>query len=698
MLGGSGVRMVLRIARRVAGHVAAWTDQNELRQQSAASGTDASGPNASDFFVSQVRAEIPKVDGPIFWVVIPTMDRAATVADTIRTCLAQEDVNLRIVVSDNASIDNTAEVVKSFADSRLSYINPGHRLGMSEHWEYALTHVGDGYVTVLGDDDGLLPGAVSAARQMIAKYDTQAFSWRKVEYCWPDHIAPSFRNWLQIPLGTDIRRMKSLDVVGSVVEFRDSYTKLPCIYNSFISIDLIRSYQAKNGGIFFGGSNPDIFSAFAIASEVEEFVFCQRPLSINGAGSKSNGTLQTVGDKDDGLAKSFWADTKFTFEPGIPQAPVVEFCIIDSFMKVQKVAECFSPDLVDKKLLIQSAVGGTFGGHIPASRRADRLESLREYARTEGLLELFEETCDRYARINIEPGLPKPGYYEPDIVVFDASSMGVDNVYSASLRVAEILNLKAVQEALFRRLTETRRPELAIALFARSNGSPLRLHLGCGAAHFSGYVNVDNVDFPQSERVIMTVVPDVVCDIARIDLPENSVKEIRLHHVFEHLSRAVALASLIKWQGWLEIGGELRIETPDFEASARDFLNANSVQEKLRAIRHLEGDQVGGWAYHVGQWFPERFDHTMRKLGFGEVYTRQEASAHTPPLRNVIAIGRKTAFRLRSEQFEAGCELLRDFMVADGEISAWEAWKNQLSTILDEADVFPAPNILSSEA
>ena len=477
-----GLRKALRIAKGYAERIVACTYQNVAGRHGLPSGADIPESNASDFFVSRLDSKTAKIDDPIFTILIPTMDRATTVVDTIRTCLAQDDANFRIVVSDNASTDDTMKVVKSFSDARLSYINPGRRLGMSEHWEFALANITEGYVTVLGDDDGLLPGAVGAARQMIKKYATKALSWQKVEYCWPDHIMPSFRNWLQVPLGTDIRRMNSLDVVRSVVGFRDSYAKLPCIYNSFISTDLIRSFKAKNNGIFFAGSNPDICSAFAIASEVDEFVFCWRPLSVNGAGSKSNGTLQTVGDKDDGLAKSFWNDTKFMFEPSIPQAPIVEFCVINSFLKVRKVVERFSPDLIDKQLLIQSAVGGTFSGHIPASRRADRLEALKEYARTEGLLKLFDEARERCARISEKLGLPKPGYYGPDNVVFDALSLGIDNVHSASLRVAEILDLKAGRADLFQQLTASHRPDLAIAHFVRSNRSRLRPNHGRGAA------------------------------------------------------------------------------------------------------------------------------------------------------------------------------------------------------------------------
>ena len=138
------LRKAPRIARSFAERVAVWIQENGARRQGSASGADALEANASSFFVAQVRGEALKINGPVFTILIPTMDRAATVVDTIRTCLSQEDENLRIIVSDNASTDDTMEVVRSFSDARLSYINPGRRLGMSEHWEFALAYVPDG--------------------------------------------------------------------------------------------------------------------------------------------------------------------------------------------------------------------------------------------------------------------------------------------------------------------------------------------------------------------------------------------------------------------------------------------------------------------------------------------------------------------------------------------------------------------------
>ncbi len=574
MSGGGTIAETLRRAKRVAGrlvrkHVIGRSHSTRPADESVLPSTEplavASDPDA------------------LFTVILPTLDRAATLADTIRTCLAQQDRDLLILVSDNASTDHTADIVASFSDSRLNYINSGRRLGMAEHWEFSLRHVDSGYVTVVGEDDGLLPGAINSVRQLIAASNSMAVAWQTIEYGWPDHPVTELRNRLRIPLSIGAVNVKPKDVVKQFTQHRADCSPLPRITNSFLSMDLIKAYREKNGGVLFAGTDPDLHSAVAVASEVDEFVYCMRPLSIKGAGSKGNDTPQPSDARKD-----------------MPAA----------------------------------------GGHVDAD-------------------------------------------------VFEATMVGVEDIYKASVRADEILRLYGDQRDLFERLAATRRPEIAIALFACARGAPLRLHLGCGSAYFDGYVNVD---FPASEHAIMTVNPDVMCDLTEIDLPEGSVEEIRLHHVFEHLNRAVALASMIRWQRWLRIGGKLLIETPDFEASARDFLSANGLQAKMRAIRHLEGDQVGGWAYHVGQWFPERFEHTFKQLGFGQTEIRRETSIHEPPLHNVTAIGTKTSSKTALEQFQAGCELLRDSMVAEAEGPTWEAWKNQLAGIL-AAEMVPKPTI-----
>ena len=104
---------------------------------------------------------------PHITVVIPTRNRAQTLLSCLRTCSAQRYANFTILVSDNASTDNTRAVVEAAGDSRIRYFNTGYFVSMSDNWEFALSHVAEGYVTFIGDDDGLLPDAIADLARLL---------------------------------------------------------------------------------------------------------------------------------------------------------------------------------------------------------------------------------------------------------------------------------------------------------------------------------------------------------------------------------------------------------------------------------------------------------------------------------------------------------------------------------------------------
>ncbi len=85
--------------------------------------------------------------------------------DTLHHCLSallEHDYdNFGILVSDNASRDGTEDTVASFNSPKIEYVNTGSRVSMTENWEYALSHVSHGWITFIGDDDGLVPGGLS---------------------------------------------------------------------------------------------------------------------------------------------------------------------------------------------------------------------------------------------------------------------------------------------------------------------------------------------------------------------------------------------------------------------------------------------------------------------------------------------------------------------------------------------------------
>src|SRR5262245_30208092 len=94
---------------------------------------------------------------PRFSVVIPTRERAGTLRHSLRTCLEQDFDDYEIVVCDNCSSTATRQVVDEADSPRVRYVRADRPLAMSANWELAVAAARGEYVTVLGDDDGLLP-------------------------------------------------------------------------------------------------------------------------------------------------------------------------------------------------------------------------------------------------------------------------------------------------------------------------------------------------------------------------------------------------------------------------------------------------------------------------------------------------------------------------------------------------------------
>ena len=212
-------------------------------------------------------------------------------------------------------------------------------------------------------------------------------------------------------------------------------------------------------------------------------------------------------------------------------------------------------------------------------------------------------------------------------------------------------------------------------------GTPLKLHLGCGQQYLRGYLNID---FPPDQHNVMTISPDAYADITKLSFPENSVDEIRLAHVFEHFDRITALVLLVKWQYWLKIDGVLHIETPDVLESAKQLAADIPYEQKMAIIRHLEGDQSAPWGFHVGQWWDERYENTLSKLGYYITDIQRSQWDRWPHLSNITVLVTKLNSLPKAQQIESCKILLKDSMVAAGESKTYNVWVEKLLEGLKE--------------
>lgn len=235
-------------------------------------------------------------DDAFFTIVIPTRERSDTLVHTIACALAQEYKNFEVLVSDNDSKDLTGEKVRAINDERLRYINTERRVSMSENWEFAIDHVSDGWVTVLGDDDGILPGALDYVNRIIKSTGTKAIRSNVVQYKWPSLTGLPFGE-LDVSLKRGFESRQSDRLLQQVIDGVTPYTELPVLYNGgFISTELIKEAK-KITGTFFNSMTPDVYSAIVFSLLTKEYIYCHEPLAINGASIHSGGTAAFEGAK-----------------------------------------------------------------------------------------------------------------------------------------------------------------------------------------------------------------------------------------------------------------------------------------------------------------------------------------------------------------------------------------------------------------
>lgn len=275
-----------------------------------------------------------------FTIIIPTRERAETLYHTLKTCTSQNYDNLSIIISDNLSQDNTQEIVNSFNDSRIQYINTGSRLSMSHNWEFALSHVHNGFVTVLGDDDGLLPNAVKDTKRIIDETGTQAVNMNPFPdfYFWPSFFNKKQANTLKVSFDSGYEIVSAQKQLIQVLRCEADYLSLPMLYNSFVDVQLI--HQVKGESTFFKSMIPDVYSGIAISSVIEKYVLSNKKLRLSGQSSKSTGASSLYANSNKDAVKQFFSESNIPYHKNVRYCNSINYGILECFLQAFDAGLC----------------------------------------------------------------------------------------------------------------------------------------------------------------------------------------------------------------------------------------------------------------------------------------------------------------------------------------------------------------------
>ena len=267
---------------------------------------------------------------------MPTRERSDTLAATLRTLVRQDYDNLEILVSDNFSQDGTELVVRQNSDSRVRYINTGRRVAMSDNWEFALSHVCDGWVSYLGDDDGLLPNALTTVDEIIRSTGCKSVSSKWHHYHWPNFSGVSEPNSLTVNVGQGYEISDAKTALRRVLKGEITHLELPNIYiGGFAEYETLQQCRDSSGR-FFCSRTPDVYAAVALALYLDRYVYLKQPVSICGASAHSIGASQfgwSTNASASAVYSSESANIPFHEQLGAPTVRSVQLLIYEAYLQ-----------------------------------------------------------------------------------------------------------------------------------------------------------------------------------------------------------------------------------------------------------------------------------------------------------------------------------------------------------------------------
>jgi glycosyltransferase involved in cell wall biosynthesis len=94
---------------------------------------------------------------PLISVCIPSFNNESFIDAAIRSVLDQTLGDFELIVVDDVSRDGTRERIRTFADSRIRFIENDRNLGLAGNWNKALGEARGRYLKILPGDDLLYP-------------------------------------------------------------------------------------------------------------------------------------------------------------------------------------------------------------------------------------------------------------------------------------------------------------------------------------------------------------------------------------------------------------------------------------------------------------------------------------------------------------------------------------------------------------
>lgn len=225
-------------------------------------------------------------------ILIPTRNRDLYVKYAIESVLSTNRNDIELIVSNNHSTDNTEAYLSTLKDRRLRVIKPSKPLPMALHYEFVVSHAKGVWLTILGDDDAIMPYLFDRMDELTAIFpDITIISSARAYYFWPGcspelygstAVIYSYNNKIQL-------RSTKKDLFRVLAGLRSCFD-MPMIYTTcMVKRTLVEKIKERTNGLFYQSIIPDMYSVVALSLQEDKYLRVGEPLFWVGTSNRSMG-------------------------------------------------------------------------------------------------------------------------------------------------------------------------------------------------------------------------------------------------------------------------------------------------------------------------------------------------------------------------------------------------------------------------
>jgi len=333
--------------------------------------------------------------------VLPTRNRAELAIAAIRSLLAQEGCAVRIVVSDNSSVDEEvrrlAEFCRNAGDARLLYVRPPESLLMATHWNWAVeqamertdgTHFGIQYDRKLWK-----PGALGPLASVCERHPEATVAYGcDVAFQTPSDVAtwipPATGRLYEIRTATLVR----LTSAGMV---RELGLALPVFANCLAPRATLERMKARFGSICDSAA-PDSAFTYRLAATEDRYLYLDQAPVLAYAYRLSNGFAYFRGDTRGtyGDWVKLWGDRPWLEAAPIPGLSLGQNVMFHEYVMVQRAVGEHRFPPIDREGYLRELALGLHWIDDPA-RLKEMRNVLREHGWREQRRPLYRRVASR---------------------------------------------------------------------------------------------------------------------------------------------------------------------------------------------------------------------------------------------------------------------------------------------------------------